>query len=103
MLTRAVVLMAATGALLAGPGCTSWKGLTNPDALPGTKASTETSGVLTTAEWPSNESAALALRMAEGCEAQGKDADAAAYYERARAADPNVADRASRRLAVLYD
>lgn len=102
MFTRSAIAMAAAGVVLVGPGCTSWKGLTTSDmALP--KAVTETPGIRTTAELPASESAALALRMAEGCEASGKDAEAAAYYEKARTADPSVGDRASRRLAVLYD
>ncbi|QDU18524.1 tetratricopeptide repeat protein [Urbifossiella limnaea] len=50
-----------------------------------------------------NESAALTLAMAEGLEKDGKDADAAACYERARQLDPSVADRAAHRLAILYD
>jgi superkiller protein 3 len=41
--------------------------------------------------------------MAEQCEKAEKDADAILYYEQARALDPRVADRASRRLGVLYD
>jgi Tfp pilus assembly protein PilF len=41
--------------------------------------------------------------MAEGLEKGGKDVEAISYYERAREADPKLADRASRQLAVLYD
>ena len=54
-------------------------------------------------ELPSKPSALLAFTMAEGLEKDGKDADAVAYFERARELDPALADRASRHLAVLYD
>jgi len=54
-------------------------------------------------ELPGKPAALLLVTMAEGLEKEGKDADAIAYYERARDLDPNVADRAARRLAVLYD
>jgi len=47
--------------------------------------------------------ALLLITMAEGLEKDGKDVDAIAYYERARDLDPVLADRSSRRLAVLYD
>jgi len=46
---------------------------------------------------------ALLFSMAEGLEKGGKDVEAIAYYERAREMEPKLADRASRRLAVLYD
>ncbi len=54
-------------------------------------------------ELPGKPASALLFSMAEGLEKGGKDAEAIAYYERAREMDPKVADRASRRLAVLYD
>lgn len=104
MPTRALIVTAAAATLLAGPGCMTWKGLTSTDPPPlPQKPAPADPGIRMDAALPPNESAGLALRMAEGCEAAGKDAEAAAYYERARAADPNCADRAARRLAVLYD
>lgn len=54
-------------------------------------------------ELPGKPAALLLITMAEGLEKDGKDADAIVYYERARDLDPALADRASRRLAVLYD
>ncbi len=54
-------------------------------------------------ELPGKPAAMLLITMAEGLEKDGKDVDAIAYFERARDLDPNLADRASRRLAVLYD
>lgn len=52
---------------------------------------------------PGKESAALCLNMAESLEKDGKEAEAIAYYERARTLDPSLGERAARRLAVLYD
>ncbi|WP_162660868.1 tetratricopeptide repeat protein [Tuwongella immobilis] len=49
------------------------------------------------------DSASLSLAMAESLEREGKELEAAAYYEQARTQSPDYADRASRRLAVLYD
>lgn len=54
-------------------------------------------------ELPAKPAAALCLSMAQNLEKDGKDADAVGYYERARELDPSLQDRASRRLAVLYD
>ena len=48
-------------------------------------------------------SALLFITMAEGLEKDGKDGEAIAYFERARELDASLQDRASRRLAVLYD
>ena len=47
--------------------------------------------------------ATLLITMAEGLEKEGKDVESIAYYERARELDITLGDRASRRLAVLYD
>jgi tetratricopeptide (TPR) repeat protein len=54
-------------------------------------------------ELPGKESAALNLSMAESLEREGKDLDSVVYYEKARQLDPSLADRVSRRLAVVYD
>lgn len=54
-------------------------------------------------ELPGKQSAALCLSMAESLEKEGKEADAVAYYERARQQDPAIGERAGRRLAILYD
>jgi Flp pilus assembly protein TadD len=54
-------------------------------------------------ELPGKPAGALLLAMAEKLEKGGKDVEAIPYYERARESDPNLADRASRHLAVLYD
>jgi Tfp pilus assembly protein PilF len=52
---------------------------------------------------PPKSAAVANLTLAESLEKQGKDTDAIEYYERARQLDPGLNDRASRRLAVLYD
>lgn len=54
-------------------------------------------------ELPVNQQAALSMTMAEDLERQHKESDALAYYENARQLDPSLNDKASRRLAVLYD
>lgn len=72
--------------------------LTGPTGGGTTPASEAASGDL-----PGKQSAALCLVMAEDLEKADKDAEAVAYYERARELDPAVTERAGRRLAVLYD
>lgn len=54
-------------------------------------------------ELPGKETAGLCMTMAESLDKDGKEADAIAYYERARHLEPSLNDRAARRLAVLYD
>lgn len=54
-------------------------------------------------ELPGKPSAQIHFTMAEEMEKNGKDVDAILYYEKARELDPSLSDRASRRLAVLYD
>ena len=107
-----VAALLVTGAALAASGCLTPGGAALP-AWAGGKADSAhgpagpTGAAATSppkeAELAANEAAALALAMAEGFEKDGKDADAAACYERARQLDPAVADRAARRLAILYD
>jgi tetratricopeptide (TPR) repeat protein len=66
-------------------------------------ANANASSAPTQQELPGKPAGALLFAMAEGLEKGGKDVEAIAYYERAREADPKLAERASRRLAVLYD
>ena len=55
-------------------------------------------------ELPSKDTALLAMKMAESLEIKdNREADAIAYYERARKTAPELNDRCARRLAVLYD
>jgi Tfp pilus assembly protein PilF len=54
-------------------------------------------------ELASKPAAQLHITMAEELEKKGQDGDAIAYYEKARSLDITLSDRASRRLAVLYD
>lgn len=98
-------LMAAA-AVLAAAGCVhrtaggDWAvGKTGP----GTPAAANATAGPNGEELPGKESAALCLAMAESLDKDGKDADAAGYYERARTLDPALADRAAHRLAILYD
>lgn len=105
------VALAASGCLSAGKGgLPGWlsgmrsptTSIAGPTGLSG-PSETSAGAPAKQVELAANESAALALAMAEGLEKDGKDADAAACYERARALDPAVADRAAHRLAILYD
>ncbi|OWK44967.1 tetratricopeptide repeat protein [Fimbriiglobus ruber] len=94
--------LAAAGAALVGAGCLGkTAGLTDPSKSPPPEPAK--SDVRSSAKISAKEAGALDLNMAESLEAAGKDADAIAYYEKARRADPAVADRAGRRLAILYD
>ena len=52
---------------------------------------------------PEKQKATLCLTMAESFDRDGKDADAALYYDQARTLDPALNEKAARRLAVLYD
>jgi tetratricopeptide (TPR) repeat protein len=119
---RPRVLLAAASIAISGFGClhsnsspspsgdTSIRPQSSPSVM-STSANTN-SGTNTTAnlnavpgqqELPGKPAGALLLAMAEGLEKGGKDVEAISYYERAREADPKLAERASRRLAVLYD
>jgi Tfp pilus assembly protein PilF len=98
-----LVAAAAAGCTHSHAGKTSaLLGNTEPLTVPTggghTPASEAASGDL-----PGKHSATLCLVMAEDLEKADKDAEAVAYYERARELDPAVTERAGRRLAVLYD
>lgn len=97
------VALASSGCMTAGGPGAWWaaKKLDLPAGPTGPTGSTPAGTA--TADLPANESAALVLAMAEGLEKDGKDADAAACYERARQLDPATADKAAHRLAILYD
>ena len=76
----------------------------NASSSTASKPMSTESEVHSTTELPSKDSASLALKMAESLEAKdNREADAIAYYERARKISPELNDRCSRRLAVLYD
>ena len=100
-----VVSLSASGCLTAGGGggLQAWLSKTETPLLPSGPTGPASSAPPKETELAANESAALALTMAEGLEKDGKDADAALCYERARHLDPAVADRAAHRLAILYD
>ena len=98
-----LIAAAATGCRHTPPKkASALLGNTEPLTLPTggghTPASESASGDL-----PAKHSAALCLVMAEDLEKADKDAEAVAYYERARELDPAITERAGRRLAVLYD
>lgn len=101
----AALSVSASGCLTAGAGgVPAWfGGKGDSPTAPSGPTGHASSAPQKEAELATNESAALALAMAEGLERDGKDADAAACYERARQLDPAVADRAAHRLAILYD
>lgn len=98
-LFAAILASASTGCFNSGSGAkTSLFG--KPDAsLPSAESQQPTQAQ----ELPGKPAALLLVTMAEGLEKDGKDVDAITYYERARDLDPALADRALRRLAVLYD
>jgi len=107
MRVRLRILFAATVAA-AGLGCVNTKAGTAAVAGGGwSDAPTQPLAAPTpaaeTRDLPAKSAAVLSLSMAEALEKDGKDADAVAYYERARQLDPALTDRAARRLAVLYD
>jgi Tfp pilus assembly protein PilF len=56
-----------------------------------------------TAPLPAATQAQLHWQMAESLDQAGQTAGAIRFYEQARATDSSYADRAARRLAVLYD
>jgi tetratricopeptide (TPR) repeat protein len=66
-----------------------------PEVVAGTQAKSE--------NLPNKPTALLHITMAEDLEKKGMELEAIAYYEKARGLDPELEDRASRRLAVLYD
>jgi Tfp pilus assembly protein PilF len=101
----AALSLSASGCLTAGAGgLPAWlASKTDSPLIPSGPTGHSSSAPQKAPELAPNESAALALAMAEGLEKDGKDADAAACYERARQLDPAVADRAAHRLAILYD
>lgn len=76
---------------------------TDPLTGPSGRSSPSESAAAGGEELPGKPAALLCLTMAEALERQGKEADAILYYERARELDPDQAERAARRLAVLYD
>lgn len=103
LMTRCSVLAVL---LLAGNGClhSSFGDLKLPKSLGGVAKPTEgTASTVSETELSGKPAATLALTMAEELEKAGKDGDAIAFYEKARAADPAANAKASRRLAVLYD
>jgi Tfp pilus assembly protein PilF len=101
----AALSLSASGCLTAGGGGVPAWLAARTDSAPGPSGPTgpASSAPAKETELAANESAALALAMAEGLEKDGKDADAAACYERARQLDPAAGDRAAHRLAILYD
>jgi Tfp pilus assembly protein PilF len=103
--TLLTLLIATTGT-----GCMNARGpvagiLGGSDPLAGPRNSGFTPPTTPTASdtLPGKQSAELCLVMAESLERTDKEIDAIAYYEKAREQDPTVAERAARRLAVLYD
>ncbi len=101
LLTRIPVLAVL---LFAGNGClhSSFGDLKLPKSMKNVSKPAEPSPA-NEAELSGKPAATLALTMAEELEKAGKDGDAIAYYEKARAADPAANAKAARRLAVLYD
>ncbi len=91
----AIGLAAGTGCVLPGGASVPWK--TKGSDAPAAKAA----GPGDDLSGP--DAGALALTMAESLEKQGKEVEAVAYYREARDKAPAAADRATRRLAVLYD
>lgn len=103
-LLMSAVALSASGCLTAGAGgLPAWLAKADAPLAPSGPTGPASAAAPTPTDLPANESAALALAMAEGLEKDGKDADAAACYERARQLDPAAADRAAHRLAILYD
>ena len=108
MTTRKTTYLSLTllALTLGQTGCVWDQYLMKKDTSPHTASkpmSTE-SEVHSTTELPSKDTASLAMKMAESLEAKdNREADAIAYYERARKISPELNDRCSRRLAVLYD
>jgi Flp pilus assembly protein TadD len=105
---RVVAILVAF--LLGAPGCKSANPAAGLARVMSTDPLTGPSQRSTTAEappageeLPAKAAATLCLTMAESLEREGKDADAILYYERARELDRSQAERAGRRLAVLYD
>ena len=101
---RVKVLIVAAVAL-SGVGCvqrTAGGGWSVP-SWADTKPSGGTIAGPSAEDLPGKESGTLSLSMAESLEKDGKEAEAIGYYERARTLDPSLAERAGRRLAVLYD
>jgi Tfp pilus assembly protein PilF len=90
--------------LLVGNGCLTSKfgDLKLPKSMKSVEKPAEPATV-SEAELTGKPAATLAITMAEELEKAGKDGDAIAYYEKARAADPAASAKATRRLAVLYD
>jgi len=105
MCARGVITAAAFS--FAAFGCLHPNSETNPagDAakLPQLNAGNTTAMPAVQQELPGKPAGALLIAMAEGLEKGGKDVEAISYYEKARDMDAKLYDRASRRLAVLYD
>lgn len=101
------VVLAAGLVPLGAVGCVYQKDgggwAVNKPAVPGLTAAATPGTPAAPADLPEKQQAGLCLAMAEECAKKGADADAVLYYEQARALDPGVGERASRRLAVLYD
>ncbi len=107
MTTRRVRhLVLAAGVCWPGIGCLSkqhngdWT-ISNP--LPPTTTAAPGTPSTVADDLPNKEQAALCLTMAESFDRDGKDADAALYYEQARTLDPGLNERVAHRLAILYD
>lgn len=95
----ALLLASQTGCQLGEKAKALTQGLTSSSSA---KPTTPDGGGMAT-ELGAVDSAQLAFKMAESLEIKGEDADAVAQYEKARNLDPQLHDRAARRLAVLYD
>lgn len=98
--TWALTGIAITGLL--ATGCVHRPGAAT--AWPETKSTSLSTGMPKEAQdLAPNVSANLCMSMAESLEKEGKESDALVYYEKARQLSPALNDRASRRLAILYD
>lgn len=104
---RPRVLLAAASFAIAGFGCLHSNSGSNTTTdignRPQINASNSTPMQPVQQELSDKPAGALLISMAEGLEKGGKDLEAITYYERAREMDPKLYDRATRRLAVLYD
>ena len=93
----------AAGSMLVGTGCFSITGKKDAELVSSAAAAKPDSSIDTRTDIPTKDAAELAMKMGESIEATGKELDAIRHFERARALDPSLNDRAARRLAVLYD
>lgn len=97
---RVLGILPAIGLLFGAAGCVGpWKGmLAESKPSPVTRATANEP-----AELKPSESATVCMTLAESFEKGGKESEALIYYEKARQLSPAVSDKASRRLAILYD